>query len=416
MATVHVGRLLGTAGFARTVAVKRPLPALTRRADFRRLAWNEARLGSRVCHPNVVATLDVIEHGSELLVVMDYVHGESLAKLMASSQERQERIPLGIVRSILAGTLRGLEAVHRARDEKGQPLGLIHRDVSPQNILCGVDGSVRLSDFGLAKAARETGSTRPGEFKGKLTYAAPEQLGFKTVTAAIDIYSAGLILWELLTGRRVHAGLSPNEIAARLLRGTVPPPSAFAPAVPPALESIVMRAIERDPARRFESALAMAMAIEASGPSASSDEVGTWVQGLAAPSLAQREQLVLLAEEQTSPSQRGATLLQGASSPSAAERRRTFRERASGLTLRVLGVGVGIGIAYGGFHLLAPARVQRAVQASKAPTEQPAPRAPRADLRRSARPDRLAAIAEPDCSPPFSLDADGVRRMKPGCE
>jgi serine/threonine-protein kinase len=427
MATVHVGRLLSAAGFARTVAVKRPLPALTRDADFRRLAWNEARLGSRVSHANVVTTLDVIEHGSELLVVMDYVHGESLSQLMTIARERGEPIPVSIVRALMVGVLRGLDAVHQARDEKGRALGLIHRDVSPQNVLCGVDGIVRLGDFGLAKAARDAGSTRPGEFKGKLTYASPEQLGLCVVTARTDLFSAGLILWELLVGCRVHEGLTPNGIAARLLRGSFPAPSSAVPGIAPALDAVFARATERDPARRFESAPAMIAAIEATGPVATTDDLASWVRRLAHEPLARREKLVRAAESQTTPSRRGLELHPGGQSPNA----------RSSLALKLAGVSVGAAIAMtlGHFALgtrepepRTPPEIDRAQIAWATPVPPPsAPKLelqaqkealPRVEPRLTAPVARRGARAAParDCSPPFTLDAQGIRRMKPGCE
>ncbi|HEU4412330.1 MAG TPA: protein kinase [Polyangiaceae bacterium] len=309
MARVHVGRLLGAAGFARTVAIKRPLPALTRDEDFRRSASNEARLAARVHHPNVVPTLDVVEHGDELLIVMEYVHGESLAALAAAASQRGERVPLDVASALVVGALRGLEAVHAARDERGRPLGLIHRDVSPQNILVGADGLPRLSDFGLAKAAGHANATGRDEFKGKLTYASPEQVALQPLTPATDLYSMGLVLWELLVGTRLYAGLTAAEVVGRLLAGgAVLTPSRAASGVPPVLDGVVERATKQRPGDRYASAAAMAEALARRVEPASPAEVAAWVRALASRSLAERERLVMAAERQTTPSRRGEAL------------------------------------------------------------------------------------------------------------
>lgn len=310
MARVHVGRLLGAAGFARTVAIKRPLPALTRDEDFRRAAGNEARLAARVHHPNVVPTLDVVEHGDELLIVMEYVHGESLAALASASRERGARVPFPIASALVVGALRGLEAVHAARDERGRPIGLIHRDVSPQNILVGVDGLPRLSDFGLAKAAGQANFTGKDEFKGKLTYASPEQVSLDALTPATDLYSMGLVLWELLAGERLYTGMTSAEVVARLLAGgAVPAPSRSAAGVPASLDAVVERATRRRPDQRFASAAAMAEALERSVKPAVPAEVAAWVRALSSRSLAERERLVMVAERQTTASKRAGALL-----------------------------------------------------------------------------------------------------------
>ncbi|MCU0684462.1 MAG: protein kinase [Polyangiaceae bacterium] len=309
MAKVYLGRLLGAAGFARTVAIKRPLLALTRDVDFRRAAINEARLAARVQHPHVVSTLDVVEQGDELLIVMEYVHGESLAALAAEARERGARLPPGVVVSLVAGALRGLQALHEARDERGNLLGLIHGDVSPQNVLVGVEGLARLSDFGLAKAAGGISLTGHDEFKGKLTYASPEQLGLRPLSPATDLYSMGLVLWELLVGERLYAGLTAAEIVARLLAGGhVAAPSRHVEGIPLALDAVVERATRFEPTERFESAQEMAAALEACASPAPVGYVAAWVRSLAAGPLIERERHLLMAERQTTPSKLGGSL------------------------------------------------------------------------------------------------------------
>ena len=152
MASVHLGRLQGTGGFARTVAIKRLHPALAKDSQLVTMLLDEARTSARIQHPNVVSTLDVIEDQDEVLLVLEYVHGESLANLLATVARKGQRAPVEVVAAIVAGALHGLHAAHEAKDEKGAPLELVHRDVSPQNILVDDNGNARLLDFGVAKA------------------------------------------------------------------------------------------------------------------------------------------------------------------------------------------------------------------------------------------------------------------------
>src|SRR5262245_17864891 len=153
MATVHFGRLTGEVGFARTVAIKRMHAPLARDPEFVAMFIDEARLAARIRHVNVVETIDVVAADQELMLVMDYVPGESLARLFRTSSERGERIPERIALAVICDVLHGLHAAHEARDERGQALGIVHRDVSPQNVLVGVDGTARVHDFGAAKGA-----------------------------------------------------------------------------------------------------------------------------------------------------------------------------------------------------------------------------------------------------------------------
>ena len=176
MATVHLGRLLGAAGFSRTVAIKRLHDGYAKDPEFVAMLLDEARLAALIRHPNVVPTLDVVAEDDELLVVMEYVEGDSVAHLTKLAQSAGQRVPVPFAAAILAQALHGLHAAHEARDKKGEPLGIVHRDVSPQNILVGVDGVARVLDFGIAKAASRATSTEDGQVKGKTAYMAPEQL------------------------------------------------------------------------------------------------------------------------------------------------------------------------------------------------------------------------------------------------
>ncbi len=280
MATVHLGRLLGPVGFSRHVAIKQLHANYAADPEFASMFVDEARLAGRIRHPNVVQALDVVTSQGELFVVLDYVHGESLARLTAATTARGETVAPAIAGAILFGVLEGLHAAHEARDEQGRPLDLVHRDVSPQNVLVGSDGVARVLDFGVAKARGRLQITRPGEVKGKLGYMAPEQLK-GAATRQTDIFAAAVVLWEALAGKRIFAGESEAETLAKMIAVDVVSPRIHAPAVPPALEEVVMKGLARDPASRFATAREMALALRSSVAIASSIEVGAWVERLA---------------------------------------------------------------------------------------------------------------------------------------
>jgi eukaryotic-like serine/threonine-protein kinase len=292
MASVHFARLNGAHGFRRTVAVKRLLPHLTRDRDFALMLIDEARLASRVRHHNVVSILDVVQTADELLLVMEYVHGESLAKLMRWSSERHEPVPVAIAVAIMTDALHGLHAAHEATDEQGVALGLVHRDVSPQNVLVGLDGITRIADFGVAKAAGRVQSTRDGTVKGKLAYMAPEQIGGGDVSPLSDVFAAAVVLWEVLTGARLFAGANDAERVFKVMSAPIPRPSTRRAGLPAALDAIVLRGLERDPARRCASAREMALALERAAPAVRPSEIASWVERAVAGRLAERARML----------------------------------------------------------------------------------------------------------------------------
>ncbi|WP_437562150.1 serine/threonine-protein kinase [Sorangium sp. So ce542] len=296
MATVHLGRQHGSAGFRRTVAVKRLYPQFVRDPELVAMLLDEARVAARIRHPNVVATIDVVSSGGEVLLVMEYVHGESLARLLRAATKDGGAPPPRIACAVLAGALHGLHAAHEATAEDGAPLGLVHRDVSPHNLLVGEDGVARVLDFGVAKSAGRAQITRDGQLKGKLAYMSPEQIAGEPLDRRADVYSAGVVLWETLTGERLFEGRGEALSILRLLQAGVDPPSARRPGVPPELEAITLRALARCPEDRFPTAREMALALEATGLAASTSEVGAWVASLADEALAQRAALIAAIE------------------------------------------------------------------------------------------------------------------------
>jgi serine/threonine-protein kinase len=295
MASVHFGRQAGAAGFSRTVAIKRLHAHLAEDPEFRSTMIDEARLAARIHHPNVVPTLDVVADEGELLVVMEYVRGESLARLLRDERGERRRVPLPIASAIVIGVLHGLHAAHEATSDHGVPLGIVHRDVSPQNVLVGVDGVARVIDFGVAKAAGRLQMTREGAIKGKLGYMAPEQLAggdarlaTGDVGRASDIYAVGALLWEMLAGRRLFVGDNDAHLAVQVLLGAKEPPSGRARDVSPPIDALVMKALALDPADRFATALEMAEALLRAAPPAFSTAVGRWVTEAAGEAIAQR--------------------------------------------------------------------------------------------------------------------------------
>jgi serine/threonine protein kinase len=311
MATVHLGRLLGPVGFSRTIAIKRLHPQYAKDHEFVAMFLDEARLASRIRHPNVVSTIDVVAKEGELFLVMEYVMGESLSRLMSGVRVSKATVPLNVASGIAFGFLNGLHAAHEAKDERGVALGIVHRDVSPQNVLVGTDGVARALDFGVAKAVTQVHSTRDGQLKGKLAYMAPEQLEGRS-SRAVDIYAASVVLWETLTAKRLFHGDSERAILAKVLVGAKDPPSAHNPEVPPELDAVIMRGLAIDPADRYPTALEMARAIAKIVPIAPPIDIGEWVERTAGVAIAQRMEMVARIEAESSTGSQVATRLAAA--------------------------------------------------------------------------------------------------------
>jgi serine/threonine-protein kinase len=289
MATVYLGRLNGSGGFVRTVAIKSLHAHLAKDPEFVSMFLDEARLAARIRHPNVVPTLDVVASKGEVFLVMEYVQGETLSRLVRLQRSHGQLAPLPIVFRVMSDVLHGLHAAHEARDDNGLHLDIVHRDVSPQNVLVGVDGVARVLDFGVAKATGRSQTTRDGAIKGKLSYMAPEQLMSKGVTRQTDIYAASVILWELLTGRRLFTGDNEADVIGKLMHRQIPPPRQLVPHLPPAIDAVVMRGLADSLDQRFATARDMCADLARCGiAEAPALAVGEWVQSLAIDSLADR--------------------------------------------------------------------------------------------------------------------------------
>ncbi len=300
MATVHLGKARGAFGFSNTVAIKRLFPQMAKDPEFVAMFLDEARLASRVRHPNVVTVLDVLSEGGELCLVMEYVEGESLSVLSRALREAKKPIPIPIAVAITSSILHGLHAAHQATDQLGVLLGLVHRDVSPQNVIVGVDGVARLIDFGIAKAAGRSSVSRDGQLKGKIPYMAPEQIQGGVINHRTDIYGAAVILWELLSGERLFDGETQGIILGLVLDDVVHKASEYNPLVSAELDALTLRGLNRDSSQRFDSARAFALELEALVRPAMPAEVSEWVRAHAHASLALRSEKLAHMERQAS--------------------------------------------------------------------------------------------------------------------
>jgi eukaryotic-like serine/threonine-protein kinase len=282
MGSVYLGRVRGAVGFSRVVAIKRLHPLLARDPAIVAMFVDEARMAARIHHANVVPTLDVVSDAGELCLVMEYVNGESLSRLLERAVSRTTAIPRDVAIAIAVGALHGLHAAHEARNERNEPLHIVHRDVSPQNILLGADGIARVVDFGVAKARGRLQTTSDGSIKGKCAYMAPEQLRSDEVDRRADIFALGVVFWELLTQRRLFAAENQAASITKALYAEIPPPSALRPDVPLDLDRIVLGALHRERDHRYATALEMALAIEACGVElASVTRVAEWIRSFA---------------------------------------------------------------------------------------------------------------------------------------
>ncbi len=263
MATVYLARLTGVGGFQRFVAIKRLHPHLAGEAEFVEMFLDEARLAAGIHHPNVVPILEVGATPNGYYLVMEYVEGETLARLLARAASRGTRLPTPITIRLSLDMLSGLHAAHELRDETGDLAGLVHRDVSPQNVLVGSDGITRITDFGVARAASRLTATRVGQLKGKIAYMAPEQAaGVEEVDRRADVFACGVVLWEALAHKRLFKAENEAVTLSRVMSEPVPQLHVVAPHVPRAISDVVMRALERSIARRFATCAELGDALE----------------------------------------------------------------------------------------------------------------------------------------------------------
>jgi serine/threonine-protein kinase len=262
MAEVYLARRAGPHGFQKIVAVKRILPQLARDPDFTAMFVDEARVCAHLGHPNIVQVFDFGEHNGELYMAMEFVDGTTGARLIRAAAAQDEDVPLDVCLHIALSVLRGLEYAHNARDEEGKPISLVHRDVSPGNVLIDRSGAVKLTDFGIARAAEVEPRTEAGQLKGKLGYMSPEQVVGRPLDARSDLFTLGIVLAELVMLRPLFAGGSELDVLMRIRDADLTALDRSAARVPDDVRNVLYRALAKDPLLRFPTAAAFAEAIE----------------------------------------------------------------------------------------------------------------------------------------------------------
>ncbi|HSL18134.1 MAG TPA: TonB family protein, partial [Methylomirabilota bacterium] len=254
MAQVYKARMLGLEGFQKTVAVKRILPHLTDNEEFVRMFVDEAKLAAQLSHPNIIHIYDLGKIDRSHFIAMEYIEGRDLRSILDLCRERGTQVPVPIALWIVTLLAGALDYAHKKRDFDNRDLGLVHRDVSPQNVLISSDGEIKLCDFGIAKAASKASHTRAGALKGKLQYMSPEQAWGRDIDHRSDVFSLGLVLYEMLTARKVFAGDSELSILEQVRSPKVEPPSRLVAAIPADVDRVVLKALTPERTERYQSA------------------------------------------------------------------------------------------------------------------------------------------------------------------
>ena len=261
MGSIYLARNEGLGGFEKLVAIKMIHPNLSKERAFINMFLDEARIAALIRHPNVVPVYEVGEQQGRHFIVMEYVSGESFGVLLDNTWCGGVPLDLDIAAYIVSLGCDALHAAHELSDPQGRKLDVVHRDVCPQNIMLGYDGTVRVMDFGVAKALFRLSQTNPGTHKGKLSYMAPEQIRCEAVDRRSDVFALGVILWESTIGKRLFKGVTDAESARKVLKGSVPRPSQLRELYTPELEAIVLKALHPRPEMRFQTAREMGQAL-----------------------------------------------------------------------------------------------------------------------------------------------------------
>lgn len=367
MGQVWAGRLRGARGFNKVVAIKTVLPLAGAEGRLESMLLEEARIAALIHHPNVVQTLELGEHENTLYLVMEWVDGEPLSYLFDRALETGT-FPLPIAVNLVGQTLLGLHAAHELSDESGAPLGVVHRDVSPHNVLVSHSGVAKLVDFGIAKATKKgVSTTQTGEVKGKFSYMAPEQFRSETVDRRADVFAAGILLYTLTTGQHPFK----SENAAVLIQGIAsedpaPRPSSVVPTYSRTLEAVVMKALEKDVTKRWQTAAEMLAALQRAVPVAFvpgfESQVREFVASIAGERAAQRREALrraqLAADVRSAPASVGDGLQ--ASGQSASSLRALSIDTAS--AAESTSVSVADGIAEPPAPVVAPRRARHVLR------------------------------------------------------
>lgn len=288
MGEIYLGKQRGLASFERLVILKTLLPQLSEDPEMVAAFLDEARIVGAINHPNVVALFEVGEHDGQYLMVMEHIHGLDLSQLRRAGKAAGKLLPPRVAAEIIRQAALGIDAAHHALDGRGAPLNVVHRDISPSNIMVRPDGNVKVLDFGVARAERKQSKTAHGQLKGKVPYMSPEQVRNQPVDARHDQWSLGVVLWELLAQRRLFKSDDIPALFKMVLGTEIPRPSSVEPSVPVELDAVVLRLVQRDPSKRFGSMGEVAAALRAAldALQAPADELRRYVEEVAGPRLA----------------------------------------------------------------------------------------------------------------------------------
>jgi serine/threonine protein kinase len=254
MAEVYLGEASSLEGFKKRVAIKRVLPHLAQNENFIQMFLDEARLSARLSHANIVSVFDISARDDTYFLIMEFVDGANLKRLMESLQRRGQRFPLPDAIYVCAEACRGLAYAHELRDEHGKAIGIVHRDISPPNIMVTRQGEVKVADFGLAKAGTQLSQTDPGVVKGKFSYLSPEAAAGREVDARADVFSLGIVLWEMLAGRRLFLGETDYATVKLIQHANIPRLMPLNNSVDETFEELLLKALTRAPEDRYQSA------------------------------------------------------------------------------------------------------------------------------------------------------------------
>ena len=258
MAEIFLAIQHGPHAFEKVVVIKRMLPELCESFDFVQMFLDEARVAARLDHPNIIRIYDFGDFEGQYYLAMEYVPGEDLASIVQQCKRTRIKVPVELVVDLMIGAAEGLHHAHEMEDGQGNSLGIVHRDVSPSNIICGYQGAVKILDFGVARAKNNMSRTSPGVRKGTPQYLAPEQALGESVDRRADIFALGLVMHELLTGNRLFQRENEHATITAIIGDDIVPPSLWRPELPADIDRVVMKAMSRDPGSRYPSALEMA--------------------------------------------------------------------------------------------------------------------------------------------------------------
>jgi serine/threonine-protein kinase len=303
MATVELARMDGAGGFQKWVAIKRIHPHLTEEQQFINMFLDEARIAASISHPNVAQVFDLGKDANTYWIAMEYLHGEPLREIMRVNEEQETAIQPEVAARIIADAAEGLHAAHELRGKDGKPLNLVHRDVTPHNLFITYDGVVKVVDFGIAKVTGSLSSTHAGTIKGKIAYMSPEQVRGMQIDRRADVFALGVVLWEMTTGQRLFRVESDLATLSRVEACVVPPPSALDADYPPELEAVVLKALQREPAARYQTARELSRALQkflmGSRRFVGPEEVSAYVTGMFVDRVRKREDHLRWAAEVT---------------------------------------------------------------------------------------------------------------------